>query len=68
VELALRVAAERGLTRVDAMTAEDNVASLRVLEANGFLVLAVGEPTELEVGGRMRRAVHLTRALRAGPR
>jgi RimJ/RimL family protein N-acetyltransferase len=68
VELALRVAAERGLTRVDAMTAEDNVASLRVLEANGFLVLAVGEPTELEVDGRRRRAVHLTRALTAGPR
>jgi RimJ/RimL family protein N-acetyltransferase len=63
VSLAVRAAAERGLLRIHAMTTEDNAASRRVLEANGFVVVPGAEPVELEVGGRMRRAVHFTRAL-----
>jgi RimJ/RimL family protein N-acetyltransferase len=63
VGLAVRAAAERGLLRIHAMTTEDNAASRRVLEANGFVLVPGAEPVELEVCGRMRRAVHLTRAL-----
>jgi [ribosomal protein S5]-alanine N-acetyltransferase len=68
VGLALRAAADRGLTRIDAMTTADNGASRRVLEANGFVGVPVGEPVELEVCGRRHRTVHLTRVLTAGPR
>jgi [ribosomal protein S5]-alanine N-acetyltransferase len=68
VGLALRAAADRGLTRIVAMTTEDNAASRRVLDANGFLVLPDGEPVELEVSGHERRAVHLILTLTAGRR
>ena len=63
VALALRAAAERGITRVEAMTTADNVASRRVLEANGFTPATDREPTEIEVDGQRRPAVHLTRVL-----
>jgi RimJ/RimL family protein N-acetyltransferase len=63
VALALRVAAERGTLRIHAMTTEDNAASRRVLGANGFVVVPDVEPVELEVCGRMRRAVHFARVL-----
>jgi RimJ/RimL family protein N-acetyltransferase len=63
VGLAVRAAAERGLLRIHAMTTEDNAASRRVLEANGFGVVPGAEPVELEVGGRRRRAIHFTRTL-----
>lgn len=63
VALALTAAAERGVTRVTAMTTEDNLASRRVLEANGFTRVEGREPTELEVGQARRKAVHFTREL-----
>lgn len=65
VGLALRAAADRGLTRVDAMTTEDNPASRRVLDGHGFVLVPGAEPATLEVSGRVRRAVHLTRTLNA---
>jgi ribosomal-protein-alanine N-acetyltransferase len=63
VALALTAAAERGVTRVTAMTTEDNVASRRVLDRNGFVRVPGAEPAELEVDGQRRPAVHLTRVL-----
>jgi RimJ/RimL family protein N-acetyltransferase len=67
VSLAVQAARDRGLSRLDAMTTEDNPASLRVLRANGFVDVSGGAPRMLEVGGRVQRAVHLSRKLTAGP-
>lgn len=65
VRLALEAAAARGVTRITAATTTDNVASQRVLAANGFEPLPDGEPTLLELGasGRSLPAVHFVRTL-----
>jgi ribosomal-protein-alanine N-acetyltransferase len=56
--LALQAAADRGVRQVTAMTTVGNVASRRVLEANGFEPVAAGEPAEVEVEGQLQRTVH----------
>lgn len=65
VRLALEAAAARGVTRVTAATTPDNLASQRVLVANGFEPVPDGEPASLELGasGRTAPAVHFARDL-----
>ena len=62
VALVLRQAAALGVERVSASTTIDNVASQRVLAASGFLP-AAGGPDTLDVNGRPRAALHVTRRL-----
>ena len=64
VSMALRVAADRALTQVTAMTTAGNVASVRVLEASGFERLADEAPAELEVAGRLQQIVRFVHRLR----
>jgi ribosomal-protein-alanine N-acetyltransferase len=64
VSLALRLAADRGLSQVTAMTTAGNVASVRVLEASGFERLADEAPAELEVAGRLQQIVRFVHRLR----
>lgn len=65
VRLALEAAAARGVPRVTAATTPDNVASQRVLLANGFEPVTGGEPALLELGasGRTAPAVRFVRDL-----
>jgi [ribosomal protein S5]-alanine N-acetyltransferase len=58
-----RVAADSGLTALDAKTDQDNIRSRRVLEASGFE--QVGPPrTETAPSGKQTRAVTFERPLR----
>lgn len=64
VSQALRVAADRGLTQVRAMTTAGNVPSMRVLEASGFELLDDEAPAEAEVAGRLQQIVRFVHRLR----
>lgn len=59
----LERAADRGLRRLTATATVANVASRRVLVANGFVAVPGGAPLEVAVGGRLEPAVHYERAL-----
>lgn len=63
VRLVLREAAALGIAVVRASVAEENLASQRVLAANGFVPVA-GGPATVEVGGQLRALRHVARRLR----
>lgn len=63
VRLALRAAAEQGVSLITAMTTVGNVASQRILLANGFEQLPSGTPARVEIAGRPHETVHFARSL-----
>lgn len=60
----LERATSMGMQRLTATTTRANIASQRVLTANGFVAVTDGEPREVTVGGRLRPAVGFVRVLR----